>query len=174
MRLRHLAALLIVVLAATSACSSTSAKKVAPHDLEQQVANQINAQKLTPSNIVCPKALGAKVGAKATCIFTANALQYKAYVKATSVKGSKVAFKLRVPGPPVIPIQTLEAQVTSVLKGRDAATFKSASCTKPLNGVKDETTTCAVASKDGTTRDVTVKVTEASLLNVGLDVLEKK
>ncbi|MCW2799941.1 MAG: hypothetical protein JWQ70_1413 [Aeromicrobium sp.] len=173
MRFRHLAALIIVTLAVTSACSSTTAKKVAPHDLEQQVANQLNAKSLTPTNIVCPKALDAKVGATATCIVTANSLQYQAFVKASSVKGSKVAFKLRVPGPPVIPIQTLEAQVTSVLTGREPKTFKSASCTKPLDGVKGRTATCSVTSKDGTTRDVTVKVTQASLLNVGLDVLEK-
>lgn len=173
MRSRRLAALIIVVLAATSACSSTSAKEVAPRDLEQQVANQVNAQKLTPTNIVCPKALKAKVGAKATCIITANSLQYEAYVTATSVKGTKVAFKLSIPGPAVIPIETLEAQVTRVLKGREPSTFKSASCLKPLDGVKGKTGTCAVTSKDDKKRDVTVKVTEATLLNVGLDVLNK-
>jgi hypothetical protein len=174
MRLRHLAALIIVVLAVTSACSSTSAKKVLPRDLEQQVANQVNAQKLTPTSIVCPRALDAKVGAKATCIVTANALQYNVYVTATSVKDSKVAFKLKVPGPAVIPTQTLEAQVTSVLTKRDPKTFQSASCAKPLDGVKGNTATCSVTAPDGTTRDVTVKVTEATLLNVGLDVLEPK
>jgi hypothetical protein len=168
----RLAVLIIVVLAATSACSSTSAKKVAPRDLEQQVANQVNAQKLTPTNVVCPKALDAKVGAKATCVITANSLQYEAFVKASSIKGTKVAFKLSIPGPAVIPTQTLEAQVTSVLTKREPKTFKSASCPKPLDGVKGKTGTCSVTSQDGKTRDVTVKVTQATLLNVGLDVLE--
>jgi hypothetical protein len=174
MRSRQLAALILIVLAMTSGCSSSSAKKVAPHDLEQQVANQLNAQNLSPSNIVCPKALDAKVGATATCIVTANALQYKAGVKATSVKGSKVAFKLSVPGPAVIPTQTLEAQVTSVLTKRDPTTFKSASCAKPLDGVKGKTTTCTVTAPDGKTRPVTVKVTIATLRDVGLKVLEQK
>ncbi|MCW2750636.1 MAG: hypothetical protein JWR83_1746 [Aeromicrobium sp.] len=173
MRSRRLAALIIVVLAVTSACSTASAKKVAPHDLEQQVANQLNTQKLVPTNIVCPKALDAKVGATASCIVAANSLQYTANVKATSVKGSKVAFKLTVPGPAVIPTQTLEAQVTSVLTKREPATFKSATCAKPLDGVKGKTATCSVTSKNGKTRDVTVKVTQATLLNVALDVLEK-
>lgn len=174
MRSRHLAALVLIVLAVTSGCSSTSAKKVAPHDLEQQVANQLNAKQLTPTNIVCPKALDAKVGATASCIVTANALQYKANVKATSVKGSKVAFKLSVPGPAVIPTQTLEAQVGSVLTKRDPKTFASATCTKPLDGIKGRTTICSVSAPDGSTRDVTVKVTLATLRNVGLDVLEPK
>lgn len=174
MRSRRLAVLILIVLAVTSACSTTSAKKVAPHDLEQQVANQLNAKQLTPTNIVCPKPLAAKVGATASCIVTANALQYEANVKATSVKGSKVAFKLSVPGPAVIPIQTLEAQVTSVLRKRSPATLQTVSCTKPLDGVKGKTTTCTVTAQDGSTRDVTARVTQATLLNVALDVLETK
>ncbi len=174
MRSRHLAALIIVVLAATSGCSSTTATKVAPHDLEQQVANQLNDQKLTPTSIVCPKALDAKVGATATCLVTANSLQYQAKVKATSVKGTKVAFKVTVPGPAVVPTQTLEAQVANVLKKRGPATFASATCAKPLDGVKGNTSTCRVITQDGKTRNVTVKVTQATLLNIGLDVLEQK
>ncbi len=173
MHLRRLAALLLVVLVTASACSSGSAKKVAPRDLEQQVANQVNAQKLVPTNVLCPKGLDAKVGAKATCIVTANALQYDVFVQTTSVKGTKVAFKLRVPGPAVIPTQTLEAQVTSVLTKRDPKSVKTVSCPVPLDGVKGKTAACGVVAQDGTKREVTVKVTEATLLNVGLDVLAK-
>lgn len=172
MRTRRLTALLMVALAVTSACS-TSAKKVAPRDLEQQVADQVNAQNLTPTNVVCPKGLDAKVGAKAACIITANSLQYAANVETTSVKGTKVAFKLRLPGPAVVPTQTLEAQVTDVLKGRDPATVKTVSCPDALDGTKGKSTSCTVTAADGTRRDVTVKVTQASLLTVALDVLEK-
>lgn len=173
MHIRRLTALIIVVLAVVSACSSSPAKRVAPKDLEQQVADQVNAKKLTPTNVVCPKGLDARVGAMASCIVTANSLQYAAHVEATGIKGSKVEFKLRVPGPAVVPIETLEAQVTTVLQGRDPRLVNTVSCPHSLDGTEGRTTSCSVTAQDGVQRDVTVRVVQATLLNVALDVLEK-
>ena len=59
------------------------------------------------------------------------------------------------------------------LTTRNPKWVKTGGCPVPLDGVKGKTAACGGGAQDGTKREVTVKVTEATLLNVGLDVLAK-
>lgn len=167
MRTRALISLL-AVLALVAACSGTP--RVTPRALEKQVADQVNAQKLTPSSVVCADGLEAKIGATATCTLIANELKYTANLKATKVDGKKVAFSIKVPPPAIVPVKTLETQVTTALAKNDPASAASTKCPKALVGTTGKTATCSVTNAAGVERNVTVTVTTASFQNVAFDI----
>ncbi|OKL54227.1 hypothetical protein BSZ39_05170 [Bowdeniella nasicola] len=91
----RLAALLTAV-GALTACGGTSVKPVPAEELQQRIAESVQAELGEAPAVLCPAGIEAKVGASAQCSISGGTEPLTATAKVTEVNGSSGEVKIAV------------------------------------------------------------------------------